>query len=1100
MAKKINYGYRYKPTAAKLFKPAKPAQDTTAYVQGQVSNLEKRFKGVDVDTNLPQKDLDKRNLIEKALNLTPKQDVLMDILEVLDRPRQVVSNVLSSLGDEDKRNVLEAAWDGLAGKEKLSTKEALQKLTGDDSFLEIKKDDKSYWDEIGNFVVDVGLDIVSDPTTYLGFGVVTKPLKKVLKVGGSALAKVGGSLLDAAKASAKLKPAAEAVEGFVKGVAKFADDAGYVFNATKGLTDDQIRAIKQISAEAGQTADNLKVAIADVSDILKKSGIKNADRISQEIIENGAELVQDAATKAWKVVLPEGKIVLDDIVRQFYDDVRKIKPNAKTAGKIAEKLIPVNMNNLTSVAKASIDNFVQALNRLAGKEIFRLRVGQKGFVALQFLGSADEFGAMFRQTIKDPDLLKIVKQTTIDIGKRKLTQETLNAIAKYGDTLKNATDKLRNIQDETRKFLQQMGEFNVGGKQFESGIEYLRRVPTAEAEEIFKNSRYYVTDYIRPGHSDLAARTYEGTTGEINAALKDLYGATGDLFNESALLSIQDLVNVAQKQYTQTNLTKMFLGVEYDAATKTYKKVDGAPEFFISMEGKTVKEIQEQLPNGYKAIKSFKDEFSNLYKNLPPEMQKAFDDTFLATVGAAGDGTVAMQKSAYNILKNADNAYREVPKLIQYYDKFMAQWKGFTLLSPGFHGRNFMGNASNMYLAGMNTVDIIRYQSQAIKDLTKYKRLVKLKAELGEQALKQSDKVFLNSFDEIAKSGVLTGHRGARDLEDVKAMIERLGQGKNIKDKNVLQRLIETNFTFAEDIDDIQRVALYRWSLKKTGSSAAAFKQVREALFDYTLLTPIERDIMKRAIPFYTFMKNNLIFQAKNIVKNPQQYAKLLRSYKHWTEGMTDIDVNELPDYIKGNMWLPIPTIIDRGDEETINFLKLNLPVSDFVEFIEKPFNRGVTSLTVPVKIAIELGMGRDTFTGAPLKEFPGQVNRMEKGTGFLSEVRGKDGEAYLSGDPVIQKIADDLGLRNPRRLVTGLLSLVDVTTGKQNLGDFADDLGAVLGFTQTKKLSEIQLTNLYQRLEELRNLRKLYEQQTGERLPTLDELRKRQGYQFKPK
>jgi hypothetical protein len=1099
MAKKISYGYKYKPTAARLFKPAKPAQDTNAYLQNQVSNLEKRFTGVGVDTTQPKTELDKRNLLEKALNLKPEQDVLMDILEVLDRPRQVVSNVLSSLGDKDKRNILEAAWEGLSGKERLSTKEALQKLTGDQDFLEFKEEGTN-WDEVGNFIVDVGLDIASDPTTYLGFGLVTKPLKKVLKVGGSAAAKVGGSLLTAAKASAKLKPAAEAVEGFVKGLAKFGDDVGYWFNATKGLTDDQVRAIKQISAEAGQTAENLKIAIKDVSNILTESGIKNADRISQEIIENGAELVQDAATKAWSVVLPEGKIVLDDIVRQFYDDVIKIKPNAKTAGKIAEKLIPVNMNTLTSVAKASIDNFVQALNRLAGKELFKLRVGRKGFVALQFLGSADEFGAMFRQTIKDPDLLKIVKQTTIDIGKRTLTQETLNAIAKHGDTLKNATDKLRTIQGQTRKFLQQMGEFNVGGKQFESGIEYLRRVPTAEAEEIFKNSRYYVTDYIRPGHSDLAARTYEGTTGEINAALKDLYGATGDLFNESALLSIQDLVNVAQKQYTQTNLTKMFLGVDYDAASKTYTKVDGAPEFFISMEGKTIKEIQEQLPSGFKVIKSFKDEFSNLFKNLPPEMQKAFNDTFLATVNAAGDGTVAMQKSAYNILKNIDNAYKEVPDLIKFYDKAMAQWKGFTLLSPGFHGRNFFGNAGNMYLAGMNSADIIRFQAAAIKDLTKYKRLARLRAEIGEQALKQADKVFLNNFDEIAKSGVLTGHRGARDLEDVKAMIDRLGQGKNFKDKNVLQKLIETNFNLSEGMDDIQRIALYRWSLKKTGSSSAAFKQVREALFDYTLLTPVERNIMKRAIPFYTFMKNNLVFQAKNIVKNPQQYAKLLRSYKHWTEGMTDMDINELPDYMSGNMWLPIPTIINRDDKDAVNFLKLNLPVSDFAEFIQKPFNRGVTSLTVPAKIIIELGTGRDSFTDAPLKDFPGQVNRMEKGTGILSDIRGKDGEVYLSGDPVIQKIADDLGLRNPRRLVSSLLSIADLATGKQNIGDFADDLNSALGLTQTKKLSEIQLTNLYQRLEELRNLRSLYEQQSGERLPTLDDLKKRQGYQFKPK
>jgi hypothetical protein len=385
-------------------------------------------------------------------------------------------------------------------------------------------------------------------------------------------------------------------------------------------------------------------------------------------------------------------------------------------------------------------------------------------------------------------------------------------------------------------------------------------------------------------------------------------------------------------------------------------------------------------------------------------------------------------------------------------------------------------------------------------NLRRYKKLARLRAEVGEQALKQSDRVFLNSFDEVARSGVLTGHRGARDLEDVKSMIDRLGQGKELQKKGVLTRLVESNFNFAEEMDDIQRIALYQWSLRKTGNSAAAFKQVREALFDYTLLTPFERDVMKRAVPFYTFMKNNLLFQSKNIIQNPKQYAKLLRSYKHWTEGMTDMDINDLPDYMTQNMWLPFPTLVNRDDKDSINFLKLNLPPSDFAELVENPLRKGVTSLTVPAKIAFEIGTGRDTFTGAPLKEFPGQVNRMEKGTGVLSGLRGKDGEAYLSGDPVIQKIADDLGLRNPRKLITALLDVADVGTGKQSFGSFVDDFGNILGMTTTKSLSEIQLTSLYQKLEELRNLKKLYEQRTGEKLPTQAELQKRAGYQYKPK
>jgi hypothetical protein len=1089
---KINYGYKYKPSAAKLFKPAAKPRDSKSYIEGQISGLEKRFQGAGVDTTQPQSDIDKRNILEKALNLTQDQGTIMDILEVIDRPRQVVSNVLSSLGKGDRRNLLEAAWEGLSGQKKLSTKEALQNLTGDRKFLEIPEGE-GIADEIGNFVIDVGLDIVSDPTTYLGVGVLKEGAKQLTKAGGRVAAKVGGTLLDAAKASTKLKPAAEAVEGFVKKAAKTIDDAGYLFNATKGLTDDQIRAIKQISSQAGETAENLKLALVDVENILIKSGVKNADKIASEIIQKGGQFVQDAAGKGWRVVTTEGKVIFDDLLRQFYDDVRKIKPSPQNTGKVLEKIIPVNLENVSKAVVNQLDNYIAKLNQAAGKTVFNLR-REGGSVALQFTGVADEFASVLKN--------EAILGEILNFGPRQLSTQALEAILKNGDSFKNATDKLRSIQAETKKFLEQMGEFNVGSKTFDSNVEYLRRVPTAQAEEFFKGQKYVVTDYVRPGTSDLASRTYEGTTDEINRALKDLYGAKDDLFNESALLSIQDLVNVAQKRYTQTNLTKMLLGVEYDSVAKKYVKTANAPKFFFATQGKSAKEVAEQLPSGYQLLKgNFKDEFSNLWKNLPKEMRDAFDADFLETLGAAStDGAVAMQKSSYNILKNADNAYREVPELIKFYDKMLGTWKAVTLLSPGFHGRNFMGNATNMYLAGMNTLDIIRFQSQAVKDLMKFKKLAKLKAEVGEQSLKEADRLFLNNFDEISRSGVLTGHRGARDLEDVKSMIERLGEGKELQKKGLWEKVIKTNFTLSEEMDDIQRIALYRWSLKKTGSSAAAFKQVREALFDYTLLTPFERNYAKRLIPFYTFMKNNMLFQAKNIVNNPNQYAKLLRGYKHWTEGMTDMDINELPEYMVQNMWVPFPTIVDRGDGETINFIKANLPPSDFAELISKPFSKAVTSLTVPLKLGIELGTGRDTFTGAPLREFPGQVNRMEAGTGVFPSIRGEDGEAYLSGDPIVQKIADDLGLRNPRKLVTALLDIADVTTGKQSLGKFVDDLGRIGGITTTKNLSEIELTSLYQKLEELRNLKKLYEQQTGSKLPTQAELQKRAGYQYKPK
>ena len=88
---------------------------------------------------------------------------------------------------------------------------------------------------------------------------------------------------------------------------------------------------------------------------------------------------------------------------------------------------------------------------------------------------------------------------------------------------------------------------------------------------------------------------------------------------------------------------------------------------------------------------------------------------------------------------------------------------------------------------------------------------------------------------------------------------------------------------------------------------------------------------------------------------------------------------------------------IDKNDEKAIAFLKANLPLSDFIELVENPFKKGAVSITAPVKLLIEFGIGRDLFTNKPLIDFPGQTNVMEEGTGVLSNLRDKRGNLTIT-------------------------------------------------------------------------------------------------------
>jgi hypothetical protein len=418
------------------------------------------------------------------------------------------------------------------------------------------------------------------------------------------------------------------------------------------------------------------------------------------------------------------------------------------------------------------------------------------------------------------------------------------------------------------------------------------------------------------------------------------------------------------------------------------------------------------------------------------------------------------------------------------YDKYLNTWKGLTLVTPGFHLRNLFGNSFNSYAVGMDTVSQLRYSRIAMLEIEQFNQAVKILADGGTLTAKQ--KKIYDVYTEFQRNGLIQSHRGVRDLEQAKEAAE-LAAAKGTKGvKGAYNTAIRFNFNIAEKMDDFQRYMLYRWALDKTGDSVKAARTVTESLFDYSALTGFEKDVMKRIFPFYTFMKNNFIFQAKNILRNPQQYARVGRAYNYYLEDIAGYGPDDLPDYATENMWIPLPMMITKNDKEGIAFLKANLPLSDFIELVENPFKKGAISLTVPLKLPIELGIGRDLFTGAPITEFPGQTNVMEPGAGVLAGIRNERGQVSIGQTPLMQKIMNDLGFRTPLNFATVGVDLVDTLTGYQGPQSGLVDFLERTGVAGAQDLERLEITALYQDLEHLRELKKYYEQETSNQLPIL--------------
>jgi hypothetical protein len=1244
--KKPIYRYQYKPTAATYFKPALGEKEQLAKSVGtQVTNLEQRFKNVGIPSETGAKEADQRNIIEKALNLKANQNMLMDVLEVLNRPTQAVTNILSSLGDQDKRDALTAAWEGLSGQKEIGARQALANLTGDKNILKIKEDNNTKIDDIGQFVIDLGLEIAADPTTWIsmGVGAVKKAGQEATEKAIQKLTKKAIRVKDITKKAELLKQV-EALKvpkpTFAQNVLSATDSKirELTRKAIRNLKPEQakvairgLRALKNIGERAGGLVNSLKdvktalrgeldkvFGTANYQLDLLKAGVKGLDDQIETIVNRYAATLDEAGKRTVRNAVEEiyelgykfdpntGKILLDpdNIPKGTINavDVADDLGDSKRNYQYTSRRISSQGGNLAR-AEQRVERFVRAANRrVGGKALtYTVKTADNGFSYISIRLNLKDASEALTDAAKKADIQQLVgkyrdyirkSQATIELGKIPLSKEAKLII---GDAdLGKAYRAYEDVIDRANELI--TATTAKGGVAYKAAdiydassigdVRYVRRVRTADYLKQLSDSGKFepnpmLREIVSGTGKELNERLYRGTAAEYNDVLKMFYSAKSDRFAQDLVESAIDYIKVAESRFSMSEVTRLIFGltpskgyaftkdaggdlvqnlptqIKEDALKQGFKETDklkytdkvkfsGGADWaqdsqfirpvdelldeanpLIMKKGKPVAlntksspvvtqematDFQRRFPNhkildngfvqvkidevnGVKKYTATGGEFKSLFESLPEEL-KASVYEYLYKGNMTGQ-KVALHRSAYEILKNAQNAYKvNINAGVKFFDEFLNFWKGVTLLSPSFHARNFLGNWTNMSLAGMSPSEIVKYTSEAWTDIVKRDEILK-KISAGTATLE--DKLFLRQSNTYV-AGLASSRRGVRDLENLAELRKyspdlKRKFGSGLKGK--YNELVQNNFKLAERADEVQRLAMFK-SLKKKGlSDAAAIQKVREVLFDYGKLTGFEKDYMKRFFPFYTFMKENMQFQMKNMLQNSGRYKNLFRGYKHYLEEVADLDEKDIPKYMTGNMWVPLPFVINKDDKEAISMLKLNLPASDFLEFVENPLKKAASSVAVPIKAAWEFMTGTDTFTGAPIQQFPGQKSLDKESNSLFKFLRNEKGEFDVMKDPILKKFSDDLGLRTLRRPLTAIMDSIDTILGRQDPATGLLDLLEQTGISTTVKKEDLNLTALYQQLEYLRNLKKLYEQNTGRELPTQAQSA---GYKFKPK
>lgn len=460
----------------------------------------------------------------------------------------------------------------------------------------------------------------------------------------------------------------------------------------------------------------------------------------------------------------------------------------------------------------------------------------------------------------------------------------------------------------------------------------------------------------------------------------------------------------------------------------------------------------EVVPVGYKKVS--KSSLESKLRGYAGYVSDSSAEAFNKTIKNLPDTTnLIIDNNVYDLIGRLDDT-KSVNMLVRMLDTVNNAFKRFKLLSPGFQMRNILGNATNMYVAGVPVAEIPTYLGKAHNIMDKGVAIME-KVTLDRKAydlLSDADKEIYRLYTKFVRNNF---HDVAEELWEIPAKLRNKVHKTPILDdiqqfNNKCNNAADVRFRMAAMMYAEKHPEVYQ----KLGlNSDVAF--VRHALFDPKDLTPAEKEFGKRLIPFYTFIKKNLAFQMKNLTDNPVRYKRIKKGIQSMWEAI-DIKPEQLEAYKRENFWFPLIT------EKNGKYLavKASLPIGDLGEFIENPLGKVVSSVSPGVRAPFELALNKQAYTGLPIQEFEGQkgynIPELTRKQEYLLSQTGLD-VPYIFGK--------------------------DVATGIGQLAKTGDVGGALKTMVGRSALSSGDInraatSRAYEELNQLRELMKYYKQE----------------------
>lgn len=1099
--------------------------DTTSKIsknQTSINNLNARLAAGGVD---PEAASDKRNILEKALNLKQDQNFIFDIFELLNRPQQALFGGIENM--QQGGEFLEGAKQGIKGNKDTQFKDILMN-TGE---FEDRKGKLDLVDILG-FGGDVFLDPMDLP--LIPVSAASKGAKIADTVGD--VAKAADTASDIAKtanvATEFISPTqalGRAAKSGIKGAANLAD-TGIEKALTKIDTNKGIKYLKPDSkwaSELGRVGE-------DVGKLEIYKGLKNNITTMFDTKLSKAARQSKKANEAKEFMTD---VFLNDklsnISTKLDDYAAKLNVPVEDLDKMLNKAIDVvDTTNLNKVIDSAKDGTIKYTDELynALVDVAKDAPDEANILINSIKKGQDDVLELGEEWTKYKDKFDLEKLNTpisrASFLSPKEQQEIAEATQFLQQNAPDLLDDVKNFYNDANNFISKNFESMEGlGEKFaQNNLEgYSKhRLSDDYTKNIMKLNTEYgvnlndIAEQLPQGQANvgigsrtLNARKYDMSAQEANLVKKrELKNLVKDnpaaqkfideninLFETGATAGIQSYIDQMPKLAKNT---QVFDEVMFKQGFGDLKEM-GNLKRAIS-EGKDVAENTEKLNklldnSPFRIVENGKTPYG--FKRIDKDMQDKIVNLMYSTGNKTGNkalveeagklknlfeygGNMAIDPTVLNIIKfNTDKAAQnEFGKM---YNGLMNFFKKNSTASLTNQMNNLTGNMANMAMSGMSVPDIAKYSTQAVKDLNGWEDILR----------KGVTDISQLTDDEARIYNRLKGFMENVTTPDKASILKKYDMGDIVKDlskkenKNLYDKYVDFFATLNSNEDRVFRYALYSKALddpkflknlgietvddfgKALSKEQRAGMAVSKVLFDPSDLTAFEQGTMKNIIPFYTFTKKNLAYQIGNMGDNLQNYNKLMKSYNSILKSFDGNEQN-LAQYLKDNMYIPIPGVDEKGNYK---FLRAQLPFGDLTDLASDPLGSLVNRGNPFVKSLYENVANVNTLTGREIESFPGQKGNI----------------SILDNIPILNRAKFQQGIGNLTGMNTQLRMLDRGYQGYKESGipGIFTNNTTISGSVDSDKLSKT-----YDQINELQDLMKQYEQK-GYKFSTISELKK---------